>query len=94
MLYMVIERFRNADAGPIGERFVKQGRMMPEGLIYHASWIDSSGACCFQVMESPSIDLLHQWISKWDDLMEFEIVPVLTSRDFWALRSGSAPPTA
>ncbi len=84
---MVIERFRNADPAPVGERFVSHGRMMPEGLIYHASWIDSSGACCFQVMEAPDRSLLDLWISEWDDLMDFEIVPVLASRDFWAQRN-------
>jgi hypothetical protein len=24
------------------------------------------------------------WVSRWDDLIDFEIVPVLTSADFWA----------
>jgi hypothetical protein len=29
---MVIEQFKNGDAEPVGERFKRSGRMMPEGL--------------------------------------------------------------
>jgi hypothetical protein len=50
MLFMVIERFKNADARPIGERFKESGRMLPEGVEYHGSWVDAAAARCFQVM--------------------------------------------
>ena len=50
MLFMVIESFRRGDARPVGERFRRHGRMMPEGLTYHASWVDLSGTRCFQIM--------------------------------------------
>jgi hypothetical protein len=58
--------------------------MLPPGVAYHASWVDSEGARCFQVMESPTPELLHTWVSRWDDLMDFEIIPVQPSGDFWA----------
>jgi len=58
--------------------------MLPEGVTYHASWMDSAGARCFQIMEAPNPELLNAWASRWDDLVEFEIVPVLTSLEFWA----------
>jgi hypothetical protein len=29
MLFMVIERFKQGDPQPIGERFARQGRMLP-----------------------------------------------------------------
>lgn len=86
MLFMVIERFKRGDPGPIGERFQSRGRMLPEGDAYHASWVDASGARCFQLMESPRLELLNEWIARWDDLADFEIVPVLASADFWAKR--------
>jgi len=59
MLFMVIERFRNKDPKPIGERFKRQGRMMPEGVVYHASWIDPAAARCFQIMEADSVEPVH-----------------------------------
>jgi hypothetical protein len=84
MLFMVIERFKNADPKPIGERFERSGRMLPDGLTYHASWVDVAGSRCFQVMDAPHRELLDAWISRWDDLIEFEVIPVLSSADFWA----------
>ncbi|MFZ0637725.1 MAG: DUF3303 family protein [Candidatus Acidiferrales bacterium] len=84
MLYMVIERFKAGDAGPMGKRFKLSGRMLPEGVSYHASWVDSVGTRCFQVMETMSPELLNAWISRWEDLVDFEIVPVVASADFWA----------
>ena len=84
MLFMVIERFKNGDARMVGERFRQSGRMLPDGLTYHASWVDSSGARCFQIMETANPELLNTWVSRWDDLADFEVVPVLTSADFWA----------
>jgi hypothetical protein len=84
MLFMVIERFKDGDARPIGERFKLSGRMLPEGVTYHASWVDADGTRCFQIMEAPDAESLDAWTSRWHDLVDFKIVPVLTSADFWA----------
>jgi len=84
MLFMVIERFKHGDARAVGERFQRSGRMLPEGLTYHASWVDSGGTRCFQIMEAAGVGSLNTWVSRWDDLIDFEIIPVLTSAEFWA----------
>lgn len=81
---MVIERFKKGDARPAGERFRQSGRMLPEGVAYHASWVDSAGSRCFQIMEAEGPELLRIWASRWDDLVDFEIVPVMPSSEFWA----------
>jgi hypothetical protein len=84
MLFMVIEQFKDVDA--IGQRFRATGRMLPEGVKYHASWIDAARNRCFQVMEAPQQDALRPWVSAWSDLADFEIVPVVTSAEFWTKR--------
>lgn len=56
---------------------------MPEGLTYVSSWMTSDGAKCFQVMDSPQRELLDEWIANWNDLVDFEVVSVLSSADFW-----------
>lgn len=91
MLFMVIERFRNGDPRPVGERFRQSGRMLPDGVIYHASWVDAQGARCYQVMEAPDANSLHVWVRRWEDLVEFEVVPVQNSSDYWAASPGPSP---
>jgi Protein of unknown function (DUF3303) len=86
MLFMVIENFKNGDFRAVGKRFEARGRMLPEGVTYYASWVDSRGARCFQVMEAQDAKSLRAWVSRWDDLVDFEIVPVESSADFWAKR--------
>ena len=81
MLFMVIERFRNRDAEPVYRRFREQGRMMPEGLRYLGSWIETNFDRCFQLMECEDERLFADWMVNWSDLMDFEIVPVATSQE-------------
>lgn len=82
MLFVIIETFR--DTMLVWERFERSGRLLPEGIVYHASWVDPVANRCFQVMEAPDQEALSRWISLWDDLIDFEITPVLTSIEFWA----------
>lgn len=84
MLFLVIERFKHGNLRLIRERYARHGRMLSEGVIYHASWVDSRGTRCFQVMEAPQAESLVPWIERWGDLIDFEVVPVLTSTDFWS----------
>jgi len=84
MLYMVVERFKQGNLNAVGERFKTRGRMLPEAVTYQTSWMDSTGAQCFQIMEAPNRAALNQWTAHWNDLVDFEIVEVLPSADFWA----------
>jgi hypothetical protein len=84
MLFLVIERFKNGDAKAIGERFAREGRMLPTGVTYHLSWMYSGGCRCFQIMEADRVELLAEWVRCRVDLVEFEIVPVVTSAEFWS----------
>ena len=79
MLYMVIEHFRNGDAVPVYRRFRERGRMAPEGLKYVSSWVDEDLSRCYQIMQAPDRALLEQWMANWNDLVDFEVHPVMTS---------------
>ena len=86
MLFMVIENFKDGDEKSIGERFKRQGRMMPDDVVYRASWIDPLAMRCFQLMEAPAPASLDAWVARCNDLMDFEIVAVEVSAEFWAKR--------
>ncbi len=79
MLFMVIEHFKGRDPAPVYARFREKGRMAPEGLRYHGSWIEPNFARCFQLMECDDIALLMAWIAQWRDLADFEVIPVASS---------------
>jgi hypothetical protein len=81
MLYMVIEHFHEGAAPEVYRRFRENGRMMPDGLDYVASWIEPDFNRCFQVMEWDDRAVFDEWASKWSDLMRFEVIPVITSAD-------------
>jgi len=81
MLYMVIERFKNRDAVPVYRRFRDQGRMMPEGIEYVSSWVDMKLERCFQIMETSDPKLMAEWVGNWSDIVDFEVVPVMSSAD-------------
>ena len=80
MLFMVIERFRNGEASAVYQRYREHGRMMPAGLEYINSWVDSDRGRCFQLMQCDDPNLFQQWTTQWEDLVEFEIIPVVTSK--------------
>ena len=89
MLFMVIERPK--DLQMMGERFRRQGRMLPEDVEYKASWLTYDGVSCFQIMETPSLESLMVWIQRWEDVVDFEIFPVLTSEQYWSSKATEKP---
>ena len=68
MLYMIIERFRDGDDPLRMYRYV-------------ASWVTEDFRRCFQIMECEDRALLTQWTARWEDLIEFEVFPVVTSAE-------------
>jgi hypothetical protein len=37
-------------------------------------------------MEAPHEESLRPWLATWNDLTEFEVIPVVTSAEFWSAR--------
>jgi hypothetical protein len=70
---MIVEHFKNGDPLPVYRRFREYGRLAPEGLHYVASWVD--------VMEAEDVSHLDEWIANWSDIVEFEIYPVISSKE-------------
>ena len=91
MLFMVIERFGGRErAAAVYRRFRERRRMAPEGLKYVASWVEAGFGRCFQLLECEDPALLKEWAAHWQDLEEFEFVPVVTSAE--AAESIASPP--
>ena len=78
---MVIERFKARAAPEVYRRARDRGRMMPVGLEYVSSWVDLEFKTCYQLMRTVDASLFAVWTDAWQDLVEFEIVPVRTSAE-------------
>lgn len=85
MLYMVLEKFRNADPVPVYRRFRDRGRLASAELRYVGSWVSTDLTQCFQIMECDDSRLLQEWMAQWSDIVEFEVIPVMTSAEAFAI---------
>ena len=81
MLYMIVERFKNDDPIPVYRRFRDHGRLALDGLKYVSSWVDEKLERCFQIMETADRKLLDQWIANWIDIIDFDVFPVMLSKE-------------
>ena len=88
MLFFVTEDFRGCDRKDIYRRFRDHGRLKPDELVVHHSWIAADMSRCFLRVEAEDATLRQRWVIEWADLVEFEIVPVATNKDMVAALSG------
>lgn len=78
---MIIEKFHAGKVKDVYKRFAENGRMLPDGVIYINSWIDEKVTTCYQLMESDAEEKINEWAANWNDLMNIEVVPVITSAE-------------
>jgi hypothetical protein len=76
---MIVEHFHDGDPVPVYRRFRDRGRLAPDGVTYVGSWVTADLTRCYQVMECDDRELLDRWMANWDDLVRFEVIPVMTS---------------
>ena len=79
--YMLVEHFRNNDPVPVYRRYRERGRLLSDDLHYVSSWVDERLGRCFQLMETNDRELLDEWMAKWSDVIEFEVYPVISSKE-------------
>ncbi|MGD0783463.1 MAG: DUF3303 family protein [Candidatus Aminicenantales bacterium] len=87
MLFMIIETYAEGKVEAIYARLADRGRMLPAGVVYIDSWVAADQTRCFQLMEAPDERLIREWTRRWDDLLSFEIVPVIPSLEMQARRA-------
>ena len=80
MQYLIIETFIQGPA-PVYARFREHGRMAPGGLTYVSSVVTEDGAKCYQIMECGDRQLLQEWMRNWDDIVRFDVIPVISSSE-------------
>lgn len=81
MQFVIVEKFLGGDPVPVYRRFRDRGRLAPEGLQYIASWVSRDLTSCYQIMECDDRTLLDEWMANWRDLVDFEVIPAMTSAE-------------
>lgn len=74
--YMVVERFKDGCFDAVYQRHAEHGRLLPDGLNYLNSWVNSETEVCFQLMETSHPELFQVWFEKWCDLVDFELFEI------------------
>ena len=77
---MVIEKFKNQDGKAVYRKLRDSGRALPEGLKFVASYVSADLSRCFQLMEADEVTLFQRWIADWQEVVEFEVVPVVEGK--------------
>ena len=78
---MVIEKFKDDKTREVYYRYQQRGRMLPDGLKYIDSQVEVNFNRCFQLMECDDLTLFQKWTLQWQDLVDFEVIPVVLSKD-------------
>lgn len=73
---MVVEKFKPGLMEKNYQVYNEKGRQFPAGLHYLNSWVNAEKNICFQLMESNDIKLFEQWFAKWEEFVDFELIPL------------------
>lgn len=78
MQFMTVYTFRPEHANSATERFLETGGQPPKGAKMISRWHDVSGGRGFALSESDDPVAMTKWCRQWNDLLSFEIIPVVT----------------
>lgn len=79
--FLVIENYKPGKTSEIYQRFPKHGRMLADKVQYIDCWVEENLQICYQIMKSKGLEKLNGWMEHWNDLVNFEIIPVLSSEE-------------
>lgn len=80
MLFMVVEKLKNQDGKAVYRKLRDKGRALPDGLKFVSSWVTADLGRCFQLMETDDITTFQRWIADRQEVVEFEVVPVVEGK--------------
>lgn len=70
------------------QRFGETGAPAPDGVTMLSRWHDVAGGRGFAVCEADDAMLIAKYCREWNDLLEFEIVPVINDEQLGAVLAG------
>ena len=81
MHFMITYAFSNDVRNTAQERFKKTGGTPGEGVKMLGRWHALGGGHGFVLIESNDTVAIGKWMQEWNDLLEFEVIPVSNDED-------------
>jgi hypothetical protein len=78
MQFMVSWTFTPDAANAAIERFAETGGLPPDGVKMLGRWHDTAANRGWAVAEADDTAAMGKWTRQWNDLLEFEIVPLMS----------------
>jgi len=75
--FMITFNIRPENRTSSGKRFLETGGGPPAGVTMLGRWHKAAGLGGFVLCESSDPEALANWVYQWNDLLTFEIIPVL-----------------
>ena len=88
MLYLTTYRFTPENRKAIVARFMETGGKPPTGVKLLGRWTDVAGGRGFTLTESDDPVAAARFPYEWNDLMSFEVVPVLNDEQLAKVLTG------
>ena len=88
MHFMIIWTFRPEHSNDAIGRFSETGALPPEGIEMVSRWHDVAGRRGFAVARTDDASALARWTRQWNDLLEFEVIPVVDDQQLAAVLAG------
>ena len=88
MKYMTIWTIKPENTSDAIERFRLTGGPPPPGVTLLGRWHDIGGGRGFTLSESDDPVAMTKWSLQWDDLLSFEVVPVVDDTQIGDALSG------
>ena len=85
MHYMTTWTFRPEHTKEAIDRFMETGGLPPEGVTMVSRWHDVGGTRGFAITETDDPVALGKWCNQWNDLISFEIIPILDDEQIKAV---------
>jgi len=81
MQFMLTWKLAPENVNAVNARFFETGGPPPDGVKMLGRWI-RLGQGGFALCESDDIVAVGKWIAEWNDLLEFEIYPVVSDEQY------------
>lgn len=78
MTFHISYRLSPDHRNDVQKRFKSTGAPPPGGVTMKGRWHSVNGNAGYIIAESTDIDAVGTWIQEWSDLLQFEVIPVLT----------------